>query len=89
MKQSLAAILMSCAIASCSLVTVPVKAVSAIVTTTVKTTGDVVTAPFDAVGRSRSSAEPDESSKPRTNEEIRRAPSSYLEDSASGEQARR
>ena len=34
----------------CQLVTVPVKAAGSIVTATVETTGDVVRAPFDAVG---------------------------------------
>ena len=39
---------------SCSLVTVPVKAVGSVATATVTATGDVVTAPFDAVsGRER------------------------------------
>lgn len=41
-------------LSGCSLVTVPVKAAGSIVTTTVGTTGDIVTAPFDAVsGRER------------------------------------
>lgn len=89
MKHIVAMILLPCALAGCSLVTVPVKAASAIVTTTVKTTGDVVTAPFDAVGRSRRPDEPDESSKPGANEEARRAQPSHLEENGPGGQARR
>ncbi len=39
----------------CSLVTVPVKTAGGIVTTTVSTTGKVVAAPFNAIGRSKDS----------------------------------
>jgi hypothetical protein len=41
------------ALSQCQVVTAPIKAVGGIATQTVETTGDVVTAPFDAVGRSR------------------------------------
>ena len=52
--------------ASCSLVTVPVKVAGGIVETTVKTTGDVATAPFKLFsGNSDSTAE----KKPSKNQE--------------------
>lgn len=43
-------------LASCSLVTVPVKTAGKIVETTIETTGKIVTAPFDR-GGSKDSAE--------------------------------
>ena len=54
---------------SCSLVTVPVKTAGGIVKTTVSTTGKVVTAPFDAVGRSKASKKEKEAAKRAAEEE--------------------
>lgn len=53
MKQGFLAIFLICVVLSgsgCSLVTVPIKTVGGLASATVSTTGDVVTAPFDAVG---------------------------------------
>ena len=55
--------------ASCSLVTVPVKVAGGIVETTVKTTGDVATAPFKLFsGNSDSTAEKKPSNEQRDQE---------------------
>lgn len=52
MKKTTALLLAAAALAgpACSLVTVPVKVAGGIVETTVTTTGDVVSAPFKAIG---------------------------------------
>jgi hypothetical protein len=61
---------------------VPVKTVGSIVTTTVKTTGDIVTAPFDAAaGRRASSEDEPEDKKKRNREEERPEPTYYPEES--------